>query len=90
MLGMVGLIVGPRLRLWRRIDGRLVPWTTVTGDEARLRVALGFAQELSRLAVEGGGWAQVFRLGFDAPEPRHLRKVTFRTVPENGLDGRLG
>ena len=87
---MLGVLAGGKLKLWRNVAGRLVPWLVVFGDEARLARALSAAREVDELALGLGGWAKVLRFGLDAPEPRHLVKVVPRVLPKDDLDGGLG
>lgn len=86
MYGILGLIQGDRLVLWRRFGRRLVPWTTVIGEPERLLLALRSARELDELADGFGGWAQVFHGGLHALEPRQLMKVAPRVLLEHDLD----
>lgn len=90
MVHTIGVIEAGRLRLWRRIGTKVTHWRTIRGSPERLARALRSALELDALAVSLGGWAQAFRLGLDAVEPRHLVKVTPRVLPEHDLDGGLG
>lgn len=86
---MLGILAGTRLRLWRRVAGRLQPWHEVHGEPPKLARALRRAQELDALAAGLGGWAEVFRLSFDPVKPRHLRKVAPWVQPKDDLNGRL-
>lgn len=90
MCGIVGVIRGDELALWRVVFGQPIPWTRVRGDRPRLLRALRSACELDFLAEELGGWANVLCLGFDAPKPRHPVKVSPRVLLEDDLDRRLG
>jgi hypothetical protein len=87
---MLGILAGKRLRLWRRVAGRLEPWHEVHGDPPKLARAVRRAQELDELAAGLGGWSEVFRLGFDPVKPRHLRKISPRVESEDDLNGGLG
>lgn len=90
MCGILGLIEGDRLTLWRVVDGRPVQFAAVEGSKAKIERALAYARELDVLATGLGGWAKVFGLRFNPPEPRHLVKVAPRIVAQDDLDSRLG
>jgi hypothetical protein len=86
---MLGILEEGRLRLWRRIGGRLVPWREIHGDDGRLLRALSAARELDALAGDVGGWTEAFRLSLDPLEPRNPRKVVARVLPKDSLDRSL-
>jgi hypothetical protein len=83
---MLALITNGRLVLWRRIGRRLTYWREVRGDAEKLDRALRSAQELTELARRAGGWSNALGLGFDAPKPRHLVKVSTGVLLQDDLD----
>lgn len=90
MCGIIGLVQGDRLTLWRIVGGRAIFFAEVTGSAAKLSRALAYARELDVLAAGLGGWAKVLSLGFDPPKPRQPVKVVPGILAEDHLDGRLG
>lgn len=58
-----------RLRTWRRVGGRLVPWRDLTGSETELALALKVTRELSELAAARGGWEEILRDDLDFVKP---------------------
>lgn len=86
---MIALIENGRLVLWRRVGRRLTYWREVRGDAAKLDRALRSARELTELARGSGGWANALSFGLDAPEPRHLVKVSPGVLLQDDLDSGL-
>lgn len=72
-----------RLRTWRRIGGRLVPWRDLTGSSVELALALKVSRELSELAAARGGWDAVFRDDLDFVKPVEPLKTRPRRPSRN-------
>lgn len=80
-----------RVTLYRRVDGVLVYWRTITGDASALARAVAAARALCDRAdaLECGPELQPGLLGFHAPKPPKLTRVNPGVLPVCRVNGAL-
>lgn len=79
-----------RMRIYRRIRGRVDLWREVVGTQHELDLAKAAALDLNGLVVGAGGWTKALGLGLDAVKPVESTGVAPGVLRHDRLDSHLG